>query len=110
MYKILFVVAVFAFALQGACGGPVAPESAADVAGPAGAAAAAAAAAPANPTPVKSGPGGAPAETDRPEDATTAVAPTDADADSGAAGSEVGVLLVQISCLALAAEHAMLRV
>jgi len=103
MYKILFVVAVFAFALQGAYGGPVAPESAADVAGPVGAAA------PANPAPVKSGPG-APAETDRPEDATTAVAPTAPDADSGAAGSECGVLLVQISCLALVAEHAMLRV
>ncbi|NP_001155634.2 uncharacterized protein LOC100164630 precursor [Acyrthosiphon pisum] len=100
MYKIVFVVAVFAFTLQGAFSGPVAENAA--------------------PVPVGTGPAsnsnniGAPVDkpandvvtdttTTAPEATTTTVAPK-----NGASSTEMCLLLVQVSSLALVAKHMLL--
>ncbi|CAI6348131.1 unnamed protein product [Macrosiphum euphorbiae] len=99
MYKIVFVVAVFAFALQGAFSSPVVENEVAaqqanskvDV--------------PKNEAPVNSvanKPAGEAAETVAPAagTATTTEAPK-----SGASSTEMCLLLVQVSSLALVAKH-----
>jgi len=91
MYKIVFVVAVFAFALQGAYSSPVAAEAGPD----------------AKPD-AKAAPAALPGNEETTVATTPATGTTTPKASSGASTSQMCMLLVQISSLALITKHVIL--